>query len=93
MKIYGYTISLSTRLDIMTQICHVVEVLHKFHIGYFLDYKNIFITEGNIVKIRDFTTAYSLSCWDETRQRENSDKKYLMEDWKNFVNVAGFAKE
>jgi hypothetical protein len=48
----------------MTQICHVVQVLHKNNIGYFLDWKNIFITGGNIVKIRDYSAAYLVSCWD-----------------------------
>lgn len=89
MKRFGYTLSLSTRLDIMTQICHVLEVLHRFNIGYFLSFKNVYITDKGIVKIRDFTSAYSICCWDETKPKEIFEKNFMMDNVKDFLVVCG----
>ena len=73
-------------------------MLHKFHIGYFIDFKNIYIIDGNIVKVRDFTTAFSVACWDETKQGINYkegmymyDKRYIMPTYRDFVNVCGYS--
>ncbi len=40
------TVSLSTKLHIMSQICSFIQYLHKRKIGYFIHIDNIFITKG-----------------------------------------------
>lgn len=48
------TISLSTKLQIMSQICSFFQYLHKQNVGYFIQIENIFITKGLEVRIRGF---------------------------------------
>lgn len=75
----------------MTQICHVLEVMHKFHVGYFIELKNIYVVDG-VIKIKNFSSSFSMSCWDETKEKEkNVFKRYLMDNYKDYVNVCGYS--
>lgn len=48
------TISLSTKLHIMSQVCSVVQYLHKKKVGYFIHIDNMFITRGLEIRVRGF---------------------------------------
>ena len=76
------TLSLENRLDLMLQICQVVEILHKYNIGYFLDIDNIWVTNNNVIKVRNLTAAYSCFNWDELKgeNKRLPAKKILMLD-------------
>ena len=87
------TLSLETRLDIMVQICHVIEILHKHNIGYFIDIQDIFITEDNVVKVKNFTSAYSCCNWDElkgpTTRLQPEEENIMMENCEMYRPVCG----
>ena len=58
------TISLSTKLHIMSQICSFLQYLHKQGIAYFIEPENIFVTKGIEVKIRGFYRSYEVMKWE-----------------------------
>ena len=74
----------------MAQICHLLEYLHKNDIGYFLDFEDIYITIQGTVKIKNFTSAYSVTCWDETKSNKGMDDKLIMPNIEDYRIVAGY---
>ena len=54
----------------MSQICHMMEYFHKNNIGYFIEFSDIYITQDITVKIKNFTSAYSVTEWDETKKEK-----------------------
>lgn len=44
----------------MSQVCSVVQYLHKKKIGYFIHIDNVLITRGLEIRVRGFEKAYNV---------------------------------
>ena len=67
LKRNSRTVSLSSKLHIMSQICSLFQYLHKLNIVFFLQPDNIFITRGLEVKIRGFRRSYRVEKWVDSK--------------------------
>ncbi len=68
LKKNSLTISLSTKLHIMTQICYFMQYLHKLSIAYYIEADNLYITRGLEVRIRGFYRSYKVNAWIDTKK-------------------------
>lgn len=41
--------------------------MHKRNVGYFLNFNDIYITEDNIIKVKNYSQAFSVISWDENK--------------------------
>lgn len=55
------SISLSTKFDIMSQLCHALHFMHKKMVGCFLKPADIVIDHNFKVKVRNLSYAYAVN--------------------------------
>lgn len=55
------TISLSTKFDIMSQLCHALQFMHKKFVGCFVRPQDVVIDQNFKVKIRNLSYAYAVN--------------------------------
>lgn len=68
------TISLSTKFDIMAQLCHALQFMHKRFVGCFVRPNDILIDENFRVKVRNLSHAYSVNDkigWKDSKSPSN----------------------
>lgn len=79
MRRNSRTMSLSTKLHIMSQVCSFIMYLHKLCLGYFIQLENIYITRGLEIRICGFKRCYKVAEWSETKKpEEKSDVQELL---------------
>ncbi len=68
------TISLSTKFDIMSQLCHALQFMHKNFVGCFVRPQDVVIDQSFKVKIRNLSYAYAVnpnSGWKDSKSTPN----------------------
>ena len=55
------TISLSTKFDLMSQLCHALQFMHKKYIGCFIKPNHLIVDQNRKVKLRNLTHAYAVN--------------------------------
>ena len=63
LKKNSQTISLSTKLHIMSQICLLMQYMHKKGVIYFIQLDNIFVTRGLDVRVRGLYRSFKVKEW------------------------------
>lgn len=64
------TISLSTKFDLMSQLCHAIQFMHKKFVGCFVRPEDIMIDNNFRVKLRNLSYAYAVDSkngWKDTK--------------------------
>jgi hypothetical protein len=62
------TVSLSTKLHLMSQVCSLLQFFHKQGLAYFVQLDNLFVTRGVEVRVRGFARSHRVTEWTEVRK-------------------------
>lgn len=66
------TMSLSTKLHLMGQLCAFMHFLHRMKIAFFVQIENLFLTRNLELRVRVFRLAYQVVEWVEGRKENEA---------------------
>ena len=70
------TLSLSTKLHIMSQICSFLQFCHKKLVGCCLEMSNLFVTRGLELRVRGFKRSWTVPVWMDSKKESNDKPNY-----------------